>query len=131
MDDKVLVRAKRLYKEYGTAIVTRALDGVSLSLNKGEFSSIIGQSGSGKSTLLNMLGALDQPTRGSVVIDGLDLSSVDDDQVASFRNKTIGFIFQFHCLLTDFTALENVLIPTWIQSGIADMNKEKQACAGR
>jgi lipoprotein-releasing system ATP-binding protein len=127
MDDKVLVQASGLYKEYGAAIVTRALDGVSLTLNRGEFSSIIGQSGCGKSTLLNMLGALDQPTRGSVVIDGLDLSSVDDDQVASFRNKTIGFIFQSHYLLTDFTALENVLIPTWIQSGIADRQKEKRA----
>ena len=127
MDDKVLVKASELYKEYGTAVVTRALDGVSLTLNEGEFSSIIGQSGSGKSTLLNMLGALDQPTRGNVVIDGLDLSSVDDDQVASFRNRTIGFIFQFHYLLTDFTALENVLIPTWIQSGVADLRQEKRA----
>jgi len=127
MDNSILVQARELYKEYGTTVVTRALDGVSLSLNKGEFSSIIGQSGSGKSTLLNMLGALDQPTRGSVVIDGLDLSSVDDDQVASFRNKTIGFIFQFHYLLTDFTALENVLIPTWIQSGVADRHRENRA----
>ncbi len=126
-DSRTLVQARDLYKEYGTTVVTRALDGVSLTLNRGEFSSIIGQSGCGKSTLLNMLGALDQPTRGSVTIDGLDLASVDDDQVAAFRNRTIGFIFQFHYLLTDFTALENVLIPTWIQSGVADKQKEKRA----
>lgn len=126
MDD-MLLRGENLTKEYGTAVVTVALNDVSIALYAGEFSSIIGQSGSGKSTLLNMLGALDKPTRGSLYFRDSDLLQMNDAELAEFRNNNIGFIFQAHHLLPEFTALENVLLPTWIESGVADRKKEKRA----
>lgn len=126
MDD-ILLRGENLTKEYGTAIVTVALDDVSIALNGGEFSSIIGQSGCGKSTLLNMLGALDKPTRGNLYFRNKDLLQMNDTELAEFRNSNIGFIFQSHLLLPEFTALENVLLPTWIESGTADRKKEGRA----
>ncbi len=92
----------------------KALDNVSLSVEKGEMVLIIGSSGSGKSTLLNMIGLLDSPTTGKVLIDGTDTSNLNDDQLSSFRNKKLGFIFQFSNLLTDLTVLENVLLPAQI-----------------
>ncbi|NCB41322.1 MAG: ABC transporter ATP-binding protein [Clostridia bacterium] len=125
--DSTLLRGERLTKEYGISVVTVALDDVSIALNAGEFSSIIGQSGCGKSTLLNMLGALDKPTRGSLYFQNRDLLQMDDTELAEFRNSNIGFIFQSHHLLPEFTALENVLLPTWIESGMADRKKEKRA----
>lgn len=125
--DKILLRGENLTKEYGISVVTVALDNVSVALNGGEFSSIIGQSGCGKSTLLNMLGALDKPTRGSLYFRDKDLLQMNDTELAAFRNSNIGFIFQSHHLLPEFTALENVLIPTWIESGNADRKKEIRA----
>jgi lipoprotein-releasing system ATP-binding protein len=125
--DNLLLRGENLTKEYGTAIITKALDDVSLALHVGEFSSIIGQSGCGKSTLLNMLGTLDKPTRGELYFRGKDVLKMQDDELAKFRNSNIGFIFQFHHLLPEFTALENVLLPTWIESGIADRSKRDRA----
>ena len=92
----------------------RALDNVSFSVERGEFVLIIGSSGSGKSTLLNMIGLLDSPTAGKVFIDGTDTTKLDDDQVSSFRNRKLGFIFQFSNLLNDLTVLENVLLPCQI-----------------
>lgn len=89
----------------------KALDNVSFSVEKGEFVLIIGHSGSGKSTLLNMIGLLDRPTNGKVFIDGTDTTNLTDDKISSFRNKKLGFIFQFSNLLTDLTVLENVLLP--------------------
>lgn len=89
----------------------KALDNVSFSVEKGEFVLIIGSSGSGKSTLLNMIGLLDRPTNGKVFIDGTDTTNLTDDKISSFRNKKLGFIFQFSNLLTDLTVLENVLLP--------------------
>jgi len=91
-----------------------ALDNVSFSIEKGEFVLIVGSSGSGKSTLLNMIGLLDHPTIGKVFIDGTDTSNLTDDKISSFRNKKLGFIFQFSNLLTDLTVLENVLLPRQI-----------------
>jgi len=89
----------------------KALDNVSFSIEKGEFVLIVGSSGSGKSTLLNMIGLLDRPTNGKVFIDGTDTTNLTDDKISSFRNKKLGFIFQFSNLLTDLTVLENVLLP--------------------
>ena len=99
-------------KIYGTdETKVKALDNVSFSIEKGEFVLIVGSSGSGKSTLLNMIGLLDRPTTGKVFIDGTDTTNLTDDKISSFRNKKLGFIFQFSNLLTDLTVLENVLLP--------------------
>ena len=99
-------------KIYGTdENKIKALDNVSFSIEKGEFVLIVGSSGSGKSTLLNMIGLLDRPTNGKVFIDGTDTTNLTDSKISSFRNKKLGFIFQFSNLLTDLTVLENVLLP--------------------
>ncbi len=99
-------------KIYGTdENKVKALDNVSFSIEKGEFVLIVGSSGSGKSTLLNMIGLLDRPTKGKVFIDGTETTNLTDDKISSFRNKKLGFIFQFSNLLTDLTVLENVLLP--------------------
>jgi lipoprotein-releasing system ATP-binding protein len=116
MVDSVL-EARNIKKVYGTSIKTEVLHGVSFKLSTGEFASIIGYSGSGKSTLLNILGALDTPTSGEIFFKGQDYGKVSEDTLADFRNQNMGFIFQFHHLLPEFTALENVLIPTWIKMG--------------
>jgi lipoprotein-releasing system ATP-binding protein len=87
------------------------LDGVSLQVRQGEMVAIVGASGAGKSTLLHLLGALDQPTRGTVMIGGLALQGMDEDALAALRNRKVGFVFQFHHLLREFSALENVVIP--------------------
>ena len=99
-------------KIYGTdENKIKALDNISFSIEKGEFVLIVGSSGSGKSTLLNMIGLLDRPTTGKVFIDGTDTTNLTDDKISSFRNKKLGFIFQFSNLLTDLTVLENILLP--------------------
>jgi ABC-type lipoprotein export system ATPase subunit len=90
----------------------RVLDDVSLTLRAGESMSIVGPSGSGKSTLLNLIGAIDTPTRGQVVLEGTDLSGLDEGQLAGIRSRRIGFVFQMHHLLPQCTLLENVLVPT-------------------
>jgi lipoprotein-releasing system ATP-binding protein len=87
------------------------LDGVSLQVQRGEMVAIVGASGAGKSTLLHLLGALDRPTRGRVIVGGLTLDSLDDETLAATRNRSVGFVFQFHHLLREFSALENVMIP--------------------
>lgn len=87
------------------------LDGVSLQVQRGEMVAIVGASGAGKSTFLNLLGALDRPTRGRVSIDGTSLDGLGDEAMASLRNRCIGFVFQFHHLLREFSALENVMMP--------------------
>lgn len=104
-------------KEYGTAVKTKALRGVTFSVAEREFLSIIGQSGSGKSTLLNLLGLLDRPTQGTVRLLGTDVGGLRKKERAQFRNAHLGFIFQFHHLLPEFTVRENLLIPTWIGGG--------------
>jgi lipoprotein-releasing system ATP-binding protein len=90
------------------------LDNVSFSIEQGEIVLIIGSSGSGKSTLLNMIGLLDRPTNGKIFIDGVDTTTLDDNNISSFRNKKLGFIFQFSNLLTDLSVLENILLPRQI-----------------
>lgn len=111
--DKV-IELRNIDKIYGTAVKTQVLHSVSLSFEKESFNSIIGQSGSGKSTLLNIMGTLDRPTNGEVIINGIKTTEMKADQLAKLRNKTIGFIFQFHYLLPEFTAYENVLLPVRI-----------------
>ena len=102
------------------------IDNVSFSIKKGEFVLIVGSSGSGKSTLLNMIGLLDHPTQGKVMIDGFDTSNLTDNEVSEFRNEKLGFVFQSANLLADLTVLENVLLPSQIQfdsSNILDKAK--------
>ena len=106
-----MITVRDIYKSFGTL---RVLRGVSLTIQKGEIVAIIGKSGAGKTTLLQIIGTLDKPDSGSVLIDGTDVFAMKDSELAAFRNKHIGFIFQFHQLLPEFTALENVCIPAMI-----------------
>ena len=92
--------------------VRRILDGMDLTVNEGERFAIVGPSGCGKSTLLNILGTLDAPSEGKVIVDGIDTSGLSEDEIARIRSEKIGFIFQMHHLLPQCTALENVLVPT-------------------
>lgn len=106
-----MLSAKDIHKNYGQLEV---LKGVDLELNKGEIVSIVGPSGSGKSTLLHILGTLDRPAKGTITINDNKVNALSDKQLAAFRNENIGFVFQFHHLLPEFTAIENVCIPGWI-----------------
>ena len=114
----------KIYGEAETEV--RALDNVSFSVKKGEFVLVIGSSGSGKSTLLNMIGLLDKPTEGKVLVDGFDTSNLTDNEISTFRNKKLGFVFQFANLLADLTVLENVLLPSQIQFDSTTNNKAKE-----
>jgi lipoprotein-releasing system ATP-binding protein len=111
-----IIRLKNIDKIYGNDIKTQVLDNISLSFQEGSFNSIIGSSGSGKSTLLNIMGTLDQPTSGEVYINNIRTDIMKKNELAELRNETLGFIFQFHYLLPEFTALENVLMPFHIKS---------------
>jgi lipoprotein-releasing system ATP-binding protein len=106
-----MLQASGIYKSYGTLPV---LQGVDITVEKGEIVSIVGSSGAGKSTLLHILGTLDTPDKGSVFINEKRIDDLSGKKLASFRNKSIGFVFQFHHLLPEFTTLENVCIPGWI-----------------
>ena len=109
MTTDIIVETRDLVKIYGDGAEVRALDGVGLQIVQGEFISVMGPSGSGKSTLLNMLGALDRPTRGQVLVNGQDLAAVRD--LDTFRARTVGFVFQLHNLVPTLTARENVEVP--------------------
>jgi lipoprotein-releasing system ATP-binding protein len=113
-DGAPLLRVEHVDKVYGGAVPTQVLFDINMEVQAGEFVGIIGPSGSGKSTLLHLLGALDRPTRGRVLLDGHDLGTLEDDALARVRNETLGFVFQFHYLLREFTVLENALMPRWI-----------------
>ena len=105
----------------------RALDNVSLTVNRGEFVLIVGSSGSGKSTLLNMIGLLDGPTSGKIILDETETTQLSDSQISEYRNKKLGFIFQFSNLLQDLSVLENVMLPQQIQQNSEDvLQKAKQ-----
>jgi len=110
-DGKILV-TKNLHKTYrmGRNIVS-VLRGIDLEVNEAQIVAIVGTSGVGKSTLLHILGTLDRPSEGSVIIEGTDVFKFDEKKLADFRNRTVGFIFQFHHLMPEFTALENVMMP--------------------
>jgi ABC-type lipoprotein export system ATPase subunit len=119
MKDNDLLVVENLRKSYllGTPLEVEVLKGIDFRVKAGEFVAIIGQSGSGKSTLLNILGALDQPTSGLVSIQGVDISKLDSNGLAQLRNDKIGFVFQFHHLLAEFTCLENAVMPILISQG--------------
>ncbi len=112
-----IMELQNINKIYGVEIQTQVLYNINLSFEEGSFNSIIGQSGSGKSTLLNIMGTLDRPTSGEVLIRGVNAKEMTDNDLADFRNTSIGFVFQFHYLLPEFTAIENVLMPYRIQNG--------------
>jgi ABC-type lipoprotein export system ATPase subunit len=116
----VVVETRDLRKTYFGKVAVPVLHGIDLRIRAGEFVAIIGQSGSGKSTLLNILGALDVPTGGTVLVNGVDIGTLDDDALADLRSAGIGFIFQFHHLLDEYTCLENALLPLIIRHGSVD-----------
>lgn len=121
-----LLQATGLSKSFGDGVLLEVLIDLDLEVAPGESVAIVGQSGVGKSTLLHVLGTLDQPTAGKVLFDGTDVFSLSEREQAEFRNREISFIFQFHHLLPDFTALENVMMPALIR-GTAPPQAEKQA----
>ena len=106
-----MIQATGIHKSYGSLEV---LKGIDLHINKKEIVSIVGASGAGKSTLLHIIGTLDKADRGQLIIDGTEVGKLNDTQLAAFRNQKIGFVFQFHHLLPEFTALENICIPAYI-----------------
>lgn len=133
MNDSILVTYKvsKVYRSGPKEV--RAVDGVDLTIRRGSSTAILGPSGAGKSTLLHMLGGLDKPTSGSVLLDGLDIYSFSDKERSGIRNKRVGFIFQFYHLLPEFTALENVMLPAMIgrrDRGVKDRAKKLLASVG-
>ena len=113
---KIILKANEIRKSYKNGEnKLNVLNGLSLLIEDGEMITIMGQSGSGKSTALNILGTLDKPDSGNLEIKGIDTDTLNNKDIAKIRNRDLGFIFQFHHLLPEFTALENVLIPTWIK----------------
>lgn len=106
-----MIEIKGLTKSFGSLQV---LKGIDLRIEKGEIVSIVGPSGAGKTTLLQILGTLDKPDSGSVVVDGIETSTLSTNKLSEFRNKHLGFVFQFHQLLPEFTAIENIMIPAYI-----------------
>ncbi len=125
-----VLEARQLTKTYvgGDGAVITVLEDVDLAVERGEMVAVIGASGAGKSTLLHLLGALDAPTSGQVLVNGLPLGGMDDVAVSALRNRTVGFVFQFHHLLREFTALENVMMPLRI-AGVAEGEAEARALA--
>lgn len=120
-----VIQTIQISKKYGDGVGTWALRGVDLSVSSGEFVAIVGASGSGKSTLLNMIGALDTPSSGAVYIDGRNTSSLDEAGLATLRGDTLGFVFQFHLLLNEFSILENALMPYSIRKGGANSDEKE------
>ena len=106
-----MIEIKGVTKSFGSLQV---LKGIDLCIEKGEIVSIVGPSGAGKTTLLQILGTLDKPDNGSVVVDGIETSTLSTNKLSEFRNKHLGFVFQFHQLLPEFTAIENIMIPAYI-----------------
>jgi lipoprotein-releasing system ATP-binding protein len=122
-----VLQLENVIKDYGDGLTTRVLHGISLTLRPGEFAALMGPSGSGKSTLLNLIGLLDRPTHGKVLIQGQDTSRLDDDGLARMRARALGFIFQFHHLLGAFSALENVMMPLLADQGRPSARMREQA----
>ena len=114
-----IIELHHVRKSYGigTPVATEVLHGIDLCIHEGEFAALTGPSGSGKSTLLNLIGLLEKPTSGRLVVGGRDTDRLDDTAITALRGRSIGFIFQFHHLLPGFTALENVMMPSIIDAG--------------
>ena len=106
-----MIDIKGITKSFGSLQVRKGID---LHIDKGEVVSIVGPSGAGKTTLLQIMGTLDKPDSGSIVVDGIDVSKLSTKKLSDFRNQHLGFVFQFHQLLPEFTALENIMIPAFI-----------------
>ena len=123
-----VLEATDVAKSYlgGDGGTIHVLDGVYLAVGRGEMVAIVGASGAGKSTLLHLLGALDAPSRGSIAIDGQAIARLDDDALADLRNRKVGFVFQFHHLLREFSALENVMMPLRI-AGVEEIEARRRA----
>ena len=118
-----MIDIKNITKSFGSLQV---LKGIDLHINKGEVVSIVGPSGAGKTTLLQIIGTLDSPDSGDITIDGIDVRKLNQKKLADFRNKHIGFVFQFHQLLPEFTAIENIMIPAFI-AGMSKSEAKKRA----
>jgi lipoprotein-releasing system ATP-binding protein len=113
-EESPIIELKNLTKTYKNGMEFRALDNANLKIKKGEFVAIVGPSGSGKSTLMHLIGLLDTPSSGTLLIDRNDVTKMSDKERSEIRNRTLGFVFQYHHLLPDFTALENVMMPLLI-----------------
>ena len=125
--DNIILKVKDLTRTYvEDKVSTAVLKGINLEIEAGKITAVTGKSGSGKSTLLHILGTLDKPTSGEIIFKGKDLTKLSNDAKASFRNKNLGFIYQFHYLLGDFTALENVMLPNLI-GGLSEKEAKKKA----
>src|SRR5512138_1056761 len=122
------LEVEAVQKDYGAdGVVTRVLHGVDLAVERGEFTALMGPSGSGKSTLLNLVGLLDRPTEGRIVLEGTDTGALDDRGLTRYRGRTVGFVFQFHHLLPEFSALENVMLPMMADRGRPEPSMEECA----
>lgn len=117
-----MIDIKGITKSFGSL---KVLKGIDLHIEKGEVASIVGPSGAGKTTLLQIIGTLDKPDSGSIIIDGTDVRTLGRNKLAEFRNKHIGFVFQFHQLLPEFTAMENIMIPAFIAGASKSQARER------
>jgi lipoprotein-releasing system ATP-binding protein len=123
-----IIETRGLHKTYENGVKgLQALKGIDLKIKRGELFCIQGQSGAGKTTLLNLIGTLDRPTKGEVLFEGKDIFAFNEKELAEFRNKRLGFVFQFYHLLAEFTALENVLLPSLIKDFLSRRQAEQQA----
>ena len=123
---EIILKVRNLTRTYvENKVSTAVLKGINLNIEAGKITAVTGKSGSGKSTLLHILGTLDKPTSGEIIFKGQDLTTLSNDAKAAFRNKNLGFIYQFHYLLGDFTALENVMLPSLIGGSSEKEAKEK------
>lgn len=122
-----IIELKNVDKMYTNGVSSQVLFGVNLDIKEGTFNSLVGESGSGKTTLMNIIGTLDEPTKGQVIINGKRTDNMNKNQLAELRNDTIGFIFQFHYLLPEFSAFENVLMPYQIKNNNLDEEIKKRA----
>lgn len=125
-----LLKVENIYRDYDSGKKTlEVLRGVNLSVKKGEFAAIVGPSGAGKSTLLHIIGGLDSPSQGKVILEDTDIYALKDESLSRLRNERIGFVFQFYHLLAEFTVLENVLMPVLINNGARDTHGRKRESA--
>jgi len=127
--DRIVIEAREVRKSYpgGDGGVVRVLDGASLAVGAGEMVAIVGASGSGKSTFLHVLGGLERPTSGMVLLDGTPVAGLPNERLAALRNRTVGFVFQFHHLLREFSALENVMMPLRIGGRTESESRDRAA----